>query len=61
MVGMSTIHGSMAISDKNIAVKVVMSKSRYAEFRKAAQKDGRSFSNWASIACEEKIVRQKRQ
>ena len=59
MTANGTIDGAMAISDQNIAVKVIVSKGRYAEYRKAAKKDGRSFSNWACAACEEKLARQK--
>lgn len=50
----------MAINDENILVKVKVSKSRYEQYKEAASRDRRSFSQWAEIALDEKLMRESK-
>ena len=48
----------MAISDDNVHVRVKVSKDLYEQMKEAAARDRRSFSSWAAIALEEKLIRE---
>ncbi len=50
---------TMPVREENILVKVKVNRERYEQYKEAAAEDRRSFSQWAEIALDEKLMRTK--
>jgi hypothetical protein len=56
-VSKSELNDVMPVGENSLQVKVTVNKDRYELYKEAAKKDLRSFSQWAMIALEEKLIR----